>query len=683
MMSKIRRCHLERRAVVYLRQSTLKQVCENRESTKRQYALRDRAIALGWPPRSVEVIDEDLGQSGASTDARPGFQRLAKGVADGQVGAIFALEVSRFSRSSTDWHRLLDLCRLADVIIADGQGIYTPREFNDQLLLGIKGTMAEAERTWIKLRLQGARLSKARRGEFPMAAPIGYQWDREAKAFRKEPDERVQRAIALVFERFCIEPSAYAVARFLGRQGLLLPTRSVGEDEVRWVRPRQAAVCRIIRNPVYAGAYVYGRREARTELVDGAAHRRTTLLPPEDWKVCLHDRHPAYVSWKEYLENCEKLSGNRMTPLHPERQGAAQEGAALLQGLLLCGRCGRRMSTTYLRKGKARYECRARPVDHEGSLCWTVPAGPIDDAVSQMFLDAAQPDQIDLSLAVYREAQRQGSEVDQQWALQLDQAQYRARLAERRYKAVDPDNRSVARTLEAEWEGALQQVEELELARAEQRSQKRLDLTPADFERIRALSTDLPRVWEMARNAQRKSMIRILVREIALTPIDLPERATRVQVLWANDAITERLVPRPRHVAARVTSKRSVDRLIELAMAGVSDDRIAETLNAEHLPTFSGKPWTSTRVSHVRQRRGVPHAAGLPRGSTRDLDGRYSVKGVAEYFDVSVNTVRHWVRRGLLQGIRDPQRRLWFELDDTTIAALNAHRHPPKGHSNR
>jgi DNA invertase Pin-like site-specific DNA recombinase len=294
MNGKILPTHLDRRAAVYLRQSTLKQVHAHRESTTRQYALQDRAKELGWAADRIDVIDEDLGQSGASTERRPGFQRLAENIAHGGVGAIFALEVSRVARSATDWHRLLELCGLADVIIVDEQAVYTPRDFNDRLLLGRKGTMSEAELYWMRLRLEGGKLSKARRGELCFVPPAGYEWDAATSRFRLDPDEQIPRAVRLVFERFRLDGSAYAVARYFARHGLTMPVRDIPARQLRWVPVRQTLILSLLHNPIYAGAYVFGRHEHRLRLVDGQLRRRSCSTRPEEaWRTCWRDHHPA------------------------------------------------------------------------------------------------------------------------------------------------------------------------------------------------------------------------------------------------------------------------------------------------------------------------------------------------------------------------------------------------------
>ena len=343
MNDKIQPTHRARRAAVYLRQSTLRQLVEHPESTRRQYALRDRATQLGWPASAVEVIDEDLGQSGAETRRRVGFRRLCGEVARGLIGAIFVLEVSRLTRSSTDWHRLLDLCGVADVVLVDEQAVYHPGDANDRLLLGIKGTMSEAEREWIQLRLRGARLSKARRGDYRLAPPAGYTWDRTSARLRLDPDTEVQGAVRLVFERFAADRSAYAVVRYFVEHGLRLPARSPDDTTVRWTPPRPSRVLAMLHNPTYAGAYVFGRRVPHASIVDGGIVRHSARVPVGEWKIIHRDHHPAYLTWDAFMTNQQALTENHPTHGAPMHHGAVRNGEALLQGLVLCGRCGRRM----------------------------------------------------------------------------------------------------------------------------------------------------------------------------------------------------------------------------------------------------------------------------------------------------------------------------------------------------
>jgi len=683
MTDKIQTTHLERRAAIYLRQSTLKQVHEHRESTARQYALRQRATELGWSPERIDVIDQDLGQSGSSASWRSGFQRLAEDVAHGRVGAIFALEVSRLARSSADWHRLLDLCGLADVLIADEQAVYTPRDYNDRLLLGLKGTMSEAEQYWMRLRLQGGKLSKARRGELFLMPPTGFQWDEATCRFRLDPDEQVQRTVRLVFERFRFDGSGCAVMRYFARNGLNMPVRDHVTHELRWVPPRHSLILAMLRNPTYAGAYVFGRREERMALVDGQLRRRRVVkIPQEAWKVCLRDHHPAYIGWEEFMANLKKLHANRTNHRSPEQRGAARNGHALLQGLALCGRCGHRMSTTYQGKlARPHYECRSSTT-HLGTqnVCWTVAATAIDDAVAKLFLATVQPPELELGLAVLRETERQAGEIDRAWKLRLDRAHYDARLSERRYKAVDPDNRVVARTLEREWNDKLRELEEIEREREVVRRREKVILSDDDRTRILALAKDLPRVWnaDTTTPAERKNLLRMLVREVTLTPLDVPARTTRAQVLWQTDAVTEIIVPRRSRFDACATPGDALEAIRTLFTERKGDQAIATELNRRGLRTGVNRPWNEKAIKWVRSR--LLHLRRLPvppqsgPQPDRRKDGLYSLRGVASRLGVTDDIVRYWIEKGWLEGAEGggPGRAWWFKLDREAVKRLEA-----------
>lgn len=689
MNDKIQRTHLERMAVVYLRQSTMRQVHEHRESTARQYNLQQRAIDLGWTPESVQVVDEDLGQSGSSTENRTGFRQLAEDVARCRVGAIFALEPSRFARNSADWHRLLELCGLANVLIADEQGVYAPRDPNDRLLLGLKGQMSEAEQYWMRLRLYGGKLAKARRGDLYIQPPTGYEWDEGSNRLRLDPDEEVRHAVRLVFERFGIDGSSMAVMRYFARNGLRLPARASATGEIQWMPPRATPILNMLKNPLYTGTYVYGRREERVGLVNGERRRRRiTQIPRDAWKACLRDHHPAYISWEQFTMNQEKLNANRTNHKSPDQRGAAREGAALLQGLVLCGRCGNRMTVHYTRKdGVPNYVCHlAKKRGQSG--CWTVPGERADQAVAEAFLSAAQPPEIELSFAVAREADRQAEEIDRQWKLRLDRVRYETQIAERRYKAVDPDNRVVARTLERDWEEKLREAERVEREHVEVRQREKVDLTDDDRAQILALARDLPRVWRASTTtpAQRKNLLRMLVREVSLTPIDVPIRQTRIQILWVTGAVTAIAVDRPTRAMATATSESAVARIRELVAAGRTTRQIATALNRAGMTTGKGNRWNDAAVQLVRRNNGLQSPAPNVAVPNQRDDGLLSTNGVAARFGVTPHIVRYWVERGLLapKAGGGQGRVAWYEIDDDTTTRLEAAKaagYGPRPHS--
>lgn len=496
MRGKISASQLEQRALVYVRQSTTAQVYEHGESTKRQYALAERAATLGWTKETIEVIDEDLGRSGASADGRTGFARVKEGVARGEVGAIFAIEVSRLARSSEDWQRLLALCAVAEVAVVDENVVYDPADKDDKLLLDVKGTMSEAELHWIGLRMNGARQSMARRGAPHIPVPTGYVWS--DGALRLDPDQAVQTAVGRVFERFAIEPSAYAVVRWARETGLSFPTRrgyADGTSEITWKPLGASRLHTILNNPIYSGTYPYGRRPERKVLVDGEIRRvRASGRDPQTWKVRKERAHPGYIDWETFSRNQQKLRDN-LFKMGNATPGAAREGGALLQGMTVCGRCGRRMRVAYGGAATTRYGYLCAGERDKGQVtCWQTPGTPIDRAIEDLFLQTMIPKEIELSLAVEREVGAQSGSVEQQWKLRLETAGYEARRAERRYRAVDPDNRVVARTLESDWELRLRELQDVEQQFERARREHRIELTEADRARIRALARELPKV---------------------------------------------------------------------------------------------------------------------------------------------------------------------------------------------
>jgi DNA invertase Pin-like site-specific DNA recombinase len=662
MSAKIASSQLSRRAVVYLRQSTLKQVFEHGESTARQYALQERAAELGWNTDQIDIIDEDLGQSGSGTEHRGGFLRLAEAVAHGRVGAVFALEVSRLSRSSADWHRLLDLCALADTVICDGQAVFAPGDHNDRLVLGMKGTMSEAELYWMKLRLHGGRLNKARRGDLHFHAPAGYEWDADSLRFVQSPDERVRAGITQIFELFRLLGAATAVVRHCQAKQLLLPCRLRGNGPIHWKTPCLALVLHVLHNPIYAGAYAYGRTQERAGLVGGQVRRRVKKdVALANWAVCLRERHPGYITWEQFMANQGKLQDNRTTNAG---QGAPKCGHALLQGLAMCGRCGHRMHASYPSGRHGHYQCQAS--NFTGRDCFSVSATEIDKAVERMFLEAMQPDEIDLSLAVTLQAERQAGELDKQWRLRLEQAQYGARLAERRYMAVDPDNRVVARTLERDWEEKLRHIAEIEQDYERARHQEKVVLSAEDRRQILALARDLPAVWRSTTttDTDRKTLLRLAISEVVLHPIDVPQRQTRLVVQWHGGAVTEVQVPRQHSTMAQTTPVEALRIILQGVRDGTRDWQLADMLNEAGILTGRLKPWTVLAVQRVRYAEGLNRVYKSRRLTDQRADGMLSVHGVAARIGVAPSMVRMWRTQGLITAVEGggTGKDLWFEL---------------------
>lgn len=683
MKGQLEASQLTRRAFVYVRQSTMAQVLHHQESTMMQYDLRQRALALGWAPEAIEVIDEDQARSATTTDGRSGFGYVARAVAHGEAGAVFAFDVSRMARASEDFRRLLGLCGVAGVAVIDEQRIYDPADHDDKLLLELKGAMSEAEIHWLRLRLEGARQHKARRGALKLPAPTGYVWGQ--RGFELDPDEAVQRAMRVIFQRYDIEPSGWAVVRWARQTGFTVPTRrsaTDGDAGVEWKALGVSRLHEILKNPVYAGVYTYGRRRQQQVLVDGQIRRvRPDMRDPDRWMVKIDHAHPGYITWERYVQNQDKLRQNMARTGNLSR-GAPREGPALLSGLLVCGRCGQRMGPGYARGARARfwtYICHGdRDKGQKG--CWTVAGARIDAAVEQLFLDTMVPSELDLALAVDHEVAGHAEELAQQWRARREQAAYEARRAEKRYKAVDPDNRVVARTLEREWESKLRELEEVERQYAEARRTKRVELSPDDRTRVRELARDLPAVWRspVTPPADRKAMMRLVIEAISLSPIEVPRRATRVTVAWQSGTVTEIEVPRPHRRDLFRTPPPAVERMRALAAAGRHDEEIAEILNADGMRTGRGHAWNTWAVRWTRKTERICRVA--PDRPRRELlpdqfpDGRYSVAGAATHFGVTMDVIRAWVRRGLVPGERNDfqaHRRVWWlEIAEDTAARL-------------
>jgi excisionase family DNA binding protein len=644
--AKITDRHRQRRAVVYVRQSSPGQLERNQESTARQYALRERAIGLGWPAAAVVVVDEDTGRSGASTHGRIGFKELVADVGLGNVGLVLALEVSRFARSSADWHQLLDLCALTGTLIADSDGIYAPGDFNDRLLLGLKGTMSEAELHLIRARLDGGLRNKAARGELVMHLPIGFDRDEDDRIVLSA-DEQVRHAVERVYELWRRCGTARQVVGELVADGQRLPARSAGERRVRWVRPSYRAVHKLLTNPIYAGAFVFGRthREKRLD-TDGQLQFHTRELPIEEWSVCLPDHHPGYVSWVEYLANRERLRAN-VRP-RGEGGGAAREGGALLQGVLRCGRCGRRMQVAYSGKdGRCvRYQC-ASGFMHYGTekACQGLGGGRLDKAVAAAFLEAVTPAGIAAStdaiteLTVQHDARLAGQR------LALERAQFEAERARRQFDACEPEHRLVARTLEGKLETTLADVAREQRAFEVLEHARPAPLTAQEREALNRLARDLPRLWATSTTSDRdrKELLRALITEIVVT-VRRPENVAHAEIFWEGGARSELTVKLPRRGQTTCTPEDTIELIGRLAVHH-PDHQIAGILNRQGRRTGTGRPFTATRVKSVRQRNRIPVAP--PPDPDADT---ITIEQAAAQLNVSPATIRRWLRQGLLPG---------------------------------
>src|SRR4051812_48102674 len=634
---KITETQRRRRAVVYVRQSTLAQVERNVESTARQYALRERAVELGWPPESVVVVDEDLGRSGASSDGRCGFKELVAEVGLGQVGLVLALETSRLARSSADWHQLLDLCALTQTLIADADGVYSPGEFNDRLLLGLKGTMSEAELHLIRARLDGGLRNKAARGELRLALPVGLDRDDDGRIVLC-PDEQVRHAIERVFVLWRRLGSARQVVFELIAEGQQLPRRTVGQRRIRWARASYGAVHDFLTNPAYAGAFVFGRQRRQKRLdAQGRIQVRDVDVPLEEWSVCLPEHHPGYVSWPEYLQTRERLRSN-VRP-RGEGGGAAREGAALLQGILRCGRCGRRMQVGYSgTDGKVRrYACvRGHVLHATDQTCQSLGGGRLDAAVAAAFLDAVAPAGVAATAGAVRELHDQHDQRIAGQRLALERAEFDAGRARRQFDACEPEHRLVARTLERTLEEALAAVEREHGKLAALEQARPAPLTDSERDALARLARDLPRLWkaETTTTRDRKQLLRALIHEVIVT-VHAIERRAAVEVCWEGGARTELAV----RLNARGPETRRLPEdtiaLIRRLAEHHPDRQIAAILSRQGRRTGTGLAFTEGRVKAARQRAGIP-AAPPPEPDSQIV----TIAQAATELGVSIFTIR-------------------------------------------
>jgi DNA invertase Pin-like site-specific DNA recombinase len=518
--AKVTAAHIARDAYLYVRQSTLKQVINNTESTARQYGLKGRAVALGWPHDRIIVIDTDQGQSGASAADREGFQRLVTEVGMGRAGIVLGLEVSRLARNNTDWHRLLEICAMSGTLILDEDGLYDPRDFNDRLLLGLKGAMSEAELHLLSARLRGGLLSKARRGELAVPLPIGLVYDPSGKVVL-DPDEAVARAVRLVFTAFDSIGSASGVVKAFNRDGLGLPRRlPSGPDQgsIVWVAIGHSRVLQILHNPRYAGAFVFGRHANRTTPTGTTGPR---LRPRDEWIALFPDAHPGYITFEQFEANQDKLTANRAARGKDRLAGPPREGPALLQGLVVCGACGGRMSVRYHQRKtglQPEYRCQAQGIEHGSPACQQVHGAGVDTAVGNLLVNALTPLALEAAIAVTEELAARSAEADRLRQTKVERARYHAELARRRYLAVDPDNRLVADSLEADWNTALRDLHEATEDYEKAKTAGATVLNEAQRARITALASDFPALWNNPATPlrERKRLIRLLVTDVTL-----------------------------------------------------------------------------------------------------------------------------------------------------------------------
>jgi DNA invertase Pin-like site-specific DNA recombinase len=642
-LQKVTARHLARQAMLYVRQSTLHQVLENTESTARQYALRERAIALGWEASRVVVIDSDLGQSGASAADREGFQRLVAEVGLGHVGLVMGLEVSRLARSSLDWHHLLEICTMTGTLILDEDGLYDPATFNDRLLLGLKGTMSEAELHVLQARLKGGILHKASRAALKVPLPVGLLYA-ENQSVMLDPDAQIQQAVRLLFATFKRTGSAWATVKYFRDQELLFPRRvRVGPHagELHWMPLQHTVVLKVLRNPRYAGAFCFGRTHT-VKHADGSLH--TLSLPQEQWLFLIREVHAGYISWEDYEANLAQLRANRQAHGEDRRHGPPREGPALLQGLLICGRCGNRMTVGYheVKKGQRlypEYRCQKEYVEEgDDKCCQRLLGAGLDTVIADLLLAQLTPLALETSIQVHEELHAQVQEASRLRAQQVERARYAAELAQRRFLRVDPENRLVADVLEADWNARLRELAEVtEQAERQQEAEQRR-LSALEQQTIVDLVEDFPRVWKDARTSDRdrKRMVRWLLEDVT---VKRQEDVITAHIRFKGGATHTITVPVGR---GRCSSPELIT-LIDALLEDFTDAEVAMHLNEQGWRTYEGKPFTAARVLSLRRyRRLKDHGTRLAeRGWLRASDA-------AAAYGVCRETLMLWGRAGLL-----------------------------------
>ena len=633
-------------AYIYLRQSTMGQVRHHQESTARQYALQDRALSLGWQNDQIRLLDRDLGLSGTQINNRQDFKTLVADVSLERVGAVFALEASRLSRSCSDWHRLLEICAFTGTLLIDEDGCYDPADFNDQLLLGLKGTMSQAELHFIRARLQGGKRNKARRGELRFPLPVGYVYGEEPGSVLIDPDQEVRSAVGLIFELFRQTGSAYGVVRHFAQHQLRFPKRSYGgvwNGKLLWGNLKHSRVLGVLNNPCYAGAYVFGRfKSSKTLSSDGQIQSRVLEQPIDSWNVLIQDHHRSYISWQEYLENQQILSQNQTNKAEQLLPNIAREGRALLQGLLLCGGCGRRLSPRYKGNGGIYpvYECTAR---HQDTIhlkdCICIQANLLDEALSRRVLEVLQPEQFQIALRAVNELQERSEAIDRQWRMRIERLDYQAQLAQRRYEGVDPSHRLVAATLEQRWNQALEEVQRLKDDYQKYRQQQGLELTGKQQVELLALAEDLPRLWQAQTTSakDRKRMLRLLIKDLTVEK-RRAERKAILHIRWQGGAIEDLIVDLPLPMHVRIRYPESIVSQVRTLASTMTDLHIVATLNQAQLRSAKGKPFTKDMIKWIRYRYEIP-------GPVLKRPEEFTVKELAAHFQIGIDVVHYWIQR--------------------------------------
>lgn len=645
MISRIQNHHKQKMAYVYIRQSTMGQVLHHRESTERQYALKTKAEELGWPEEQIKILDGDLGLSGTQILNREDFKLLVADVSLEKVGAIFALEVSRLSRSSSDWSRLFELCSITGTLIIDEDGCYDPCEFNDQLILGMKGIMSQAELHFIRGRLLGGKINKAKKGELRFPLPVGFCYDDEGKIIL-DPDAEVRSVIRLFFETFKKTGSAYGVVREFGKQNFKFPKRAYGgvwKGKLIWGHLTYSRVLGILKNPVYAGTYVYGRyKYKKSVLPDGSILTKMIQVPIESWLVKIINHHEGYISWNAYLHNKTILKQNQTNGVETMLSSAAREGLALLQGILICSICGRRITIRYQGNGGIYpvYECNGRKKSGiTGNSCMRFRCDIVDNTITNRIFEILKKDQIKIAIKAVEELEKRNNTIDKQWSMRIERAEYEAMLAQRRYEEVDPANRLVATTLEKRWNDTLVNLEQIKQQYNEYRIKHNIEISPEKKEKMLLLARDIPLLWKASSTQakDRKRIIRLLIKDITVEK-DSEHRRLILHIRWQGGAHEDISCKLPPKMCDQIRYPKEIVNQVKKLAHTYMNSQIAKIFNQKGLKSATGKPFNASMISWIKYKHTIP-------GPKLKQDNEFTVKEVAKKFDVSTYMVYYWIER--------------------------------------
>lgn len=685
---KIEPRHLERLAVVYVRQSTVQQVMDHRESTHLQYGLADRAVALGWPKQRVLVIDEDQGKSGSSAERREGFARLVAEVGLDHVGLILGVEMSRLARCSKDWHQLLEICALFSTLIADLDGIYDPSQYNDRLLLGLKGTMSEAELHVLKQRLHQGKLGKARRGELTFALPVGYV-RRPSGEVVFDPDEQVQQVVRLVFRKFEELGTLHAVPRYLVAHGIRLGVRvreGEGKGELEWRKPNRMTLQNMLKNPIYAGVYAYGKRQVDPRgKRPGRPSTGRVVIDPGQWHASIEDSFPAYISLEHYERNLQRLAANQA---RAEEIGAVRHGPSLLQGLLVCGKCGHRMQVRYGGSKKLHtYTCGRMATDYAGSFCHYLPGACLDEFVGEWVLKALEPAALEISLETSGHLEKEREELSSLWHKRLERAVYEAERAGRHYRLVEPENRLVARQLAREWEEKLEAQRKLEEDYRRFLAEQPRSLSVAERENIRRLARDIPALWHSPSTtmAERKEIVRQIVERVTVENEGKSERL-HVSIDWVGGLQSRGVVVRPVSKVEHLSYYPQLcERLREFVAEGFSTAEIAEALHREGMrPPKHAERFSRQAVGDLLRRLGLRPVRSRGRRNFSEpapKEHEWWLSDLARRLGMPAGTLHGWIRRGWIEAYQQRSSGRWIvQADEAEVERLRQLRSLPMGH---